>query len=112
MSTRLHREPPNTYDSSFDRTKNKLATLKIYDDNHKSQEWKIPIFSEEGGLEGLLYCEEAFLIGAQTLPLPEDQYIEALTNKILCPEAQHNKWWQETTRDKNHELNYSEDIDG
>eukprot|EP00536_Pseudo-nitzschia_multiseries_P014463 jgi/Psemu1/38804/gm1.38804_g len=41
MSTGLHREPPITYDSSFDRTKNKLATLKVYDAKGNSQEWKM-----------------------------------------------------------------------
>eukprot|EP00536_Pseudo-nitzschia_multiseries_P003798 jgi/Psemu1/8545/gm1.8545_g len=109
MLTGLHHEPPITYDSSFDRTKNKLATLNVYDDNSNSQEWKVPIFSEERGLEELLYCEEAFLIAANTLPLPEDRYNEAFT-KILCPDAQRK--WQETTRDDNHELNYPDNIKG
>eukprot|EP00536_Pseudo-nitzschia_multiseries_P006330 jgi/Psemu1/14979/gm1.14979_g len=111
MSTGLHHEPPITYDSSFDRqTENKLATIKIYDENNNLQGCKIPIFTEEGGLEELLYCEEAFfLIEAQTLPLPEDQYIKAFT-RACCPEAKHK--WQETTRDKNHELNYSDNING
>eukprot|EP00536_Pseudo-nitzschia_multiseries_P013250 jgi/Psemu1/34568/gm1.34568_g len=109
MSTGLHREPPITYDSSFDRTKNKLATLKVYDDNNNSQEWEIPIFSEEGGLEELLYCEEAFLIGAKCLPIPENRYIELFT-KILCPEAQRK--WYETTRDDNDDLNYPDNIKG
>eukprot|EP00536_Pseudo-nitzschia_multiseries_P014489 jgi/Psemu1/38886/gm1.38886_g len=109
MSTGLHCEPPITYDSSFDRTKNKLATLKVCDADGNSQEWKVPIFSEEGGLEELLYCEEAFLIAANTLPLSEDRYYELFT-KILCPEAQHK--WQETNPDDNHEMNYPDNIEG
>eukprot|EP00536_Pseudo-nitzschia_multiseries_P015568 jgi/Psemu1/43084/gm1.43084_g len=108
-STGLHCEPPITYDSSFDRTKNKLATLKVYDANSNSQEWKIPIFSEEGGLEELFYCEEAFLIGAKQLPLPENRYIELFT-KILCPEEQRK--WDKTTRDDNDNLNYPDNIEG
>eukprot|EP00536_Pseudo-nitzschia_multiseries_P011154 jgi/Psemu1/28011/gm1.28011_g len=109
MSTGLHREPPITYGFSFDRTKNRLATLKVYDADGNSQEWKVPIFSEEGGLEELLYCEEAFLITANTLPLSEDRYYESLT-KILCPEAQRK--WQETTCNDNHETNYPDNIEG
>eukprot|EP00536_Pseudo-nitzschia_multiseries_P013578 jgi/Psemu1/35662/gm1.35662_g len=58
MSTGLHREPPITYDFSCDRTKNKLATLKVYDaKSNLKEEWKLPIFSEEGGLEELLYSQ-------------------------------------------------------
>eukprot|EP00536_Pseudo-nitzschia_multiseries_P012573 jgi/Psemu1/32519/gm1.32519_g len=93
----------------FDRTKNKLATLKVYDADGNSQEWKVPIFSEDGGLEELLYCEEAFLITASTLPLSEDRYYESFT-KILCPEAQRK--WQETTRDDNNDINYPANIEG
>eukprot|EP00536_Pseudo-nitzschia_multiseries_P003438 jgi/Psemu1/7777/gm1.7777_g len=64
---------------------------------------------KKGGLEELLYCEEAFLIAANTLPLSEDRYYELFT-KILCPEAQRK--WQETSRNDNHEMNYPDSIEG
>eukprot|EP00536_Pseudo-nitzschia_multiseries_P007453 jgi/Psemu1/17997/gm1.17997_g len=97
MSNGLHREPPTiTYDS-------------IYDENNNLHKWKIPIFSEEGGLEELLYCKEAFLIRAKRLPLPENRYIELFT-KILCPEEQRK--WDKTTRDDNDNLNYPDNIQG
>eukprot|EP00536_Pseudo-nitzschia_multiseries_P009112 jgi/Psemu1/22359/gm1.22359_g len=85
----LYQQPPLTYTSSFDRNSPKLAIITINNDGNKDS-MKVPMFTEKGSVEELLYCKESFEHVANCLQISNENLINYFI-QILVPDTQ-TKW--------------------
>ena len=104
----IYRDPPISYKSSFDRSKPKLVTLYHNDADGNTNSLKVPLFTDKGGLEELLYVEESFRNAARELQLPIHRY---LTHFARCLNTDAQTQWNELIRDpEDDEIKYDQDV--